>query len=60
MFKSHGTLGAQLRPTPCDPWAVPAFPHCPLQGSSVHGILQAGILKWVAISFSRRSSQHGD
>ena len=28
-----------------------------LPGSSVHGILQAWILKWVAISFSRRSSQ---
>ena len=26
-------------------------------GSSVHGILQARILKWVAISFSRGSSQ---
>ena len=26
------------------------------QGSSVHGILQARILKWVAISFSRGSS----
>ena len=26
---------------------------CNLQGSSVHGILQAGILEWVAISFSR-------
>ena len=25
-------------------------------GSSVHGISQAGILEWVAISFSRRSS----
>ena len=25
-------------------------------GSSVHGILQARILEWVAISFSRRSS----
>ena len=28
-----------------------------LQGSSVHGILQARILKWVAIPFSRESSQ---
>ena len=28
-----------------------------LPGSSVHGILQARILEWVAISFSRRSSQ---
>ena len=26
---------------------------CSLPASSVHGILQAGILKWVAISFSR-------
>ena len=26
-------------------------------GSSVHGILQAGILEWVAISYSRGSSQ---
>ena len=32
------------------PWTVAH------QGSSVHGILQARILKWVAISFSRGSS----
>ena len=37
----------QLRPTVCD--------HS-LPGSSVHGILQAWILEWVAISFSRESS----
>ena len=30
---------------------------CNPPGSSVHGILQARILEWVAISFSRRSSQ---
>ena len=29
---------------------------CSLPGSSVHGILQAGILAWVAISFSRGTS----
>ena len=29
-------------------------------GSSVHGILQATILEWVAIPFSRRSSQLRD
>ena len=29
---------------------------CSLPGSSVHGILQARILEWVAISFSRASS----
>ena len=32
-------------------------PHgCSLPGSSIHGILQARILEWVAISFSRGSS----
>ena len=30
---------------------------CSLPGSSVHGILKARILEWVAISFSRWSSQ---
>ena len=30
---------------------------CSLPGSSVHGISQARILEWVAISFSRGSSQ---
>ena len=30
---------------------------CSPPGSSVHGILQARILEWVAISFSRGSSQ---
>ena len=41
-------------PTPCDPMG------CSLPGSSVHGILQARILEWDAISFSRGSSWHGD
>ena len=31
-----------------------------LSGSSIHGILQAGILEWIAISFSRGSSQPKD
>ena len=31
-----------------------------LPGSSVHGILQARILEWVAISYSRGSSQPRD
>ena len=30
---------------------------CSLPGFSLHGILQARILEWVAISFSRGSSQ---
>ena len=33
---------------------------CTLPGSSVHGILQSRILKWVAIPFSRRSSRRRD
>ena len=36
--------------TLCDPM------DCRLPGSSIHGIFQARILEWVAISFSRRSS----
>ena len=32
---------------------------CSLPGSSVHGISQARILEWVAISFSRGSSSPG-
>ena len=32
---------------------------CSPSGSSVHGILQARKLEWVAISFSRGSSQQG-
>ena len=31
-----------------------------LPGSSVHGIFQARVLEWVAISFCRRSSQTRD
>ena len=53
------------------PWAYPTqslqvvmevhtcsvVPDCDPMGSSVHGIFQARILEWVAISFSRGSSQ---
>ena len=33
---------------------------CSLPGSSIRGIFQARVLEWVAISFSRRSSQPRD
>ena len=33
---------------------------CSLQGSSMHGIFQARMLEWVAISFSKGSSQPWD
>ena len=39
---------AQSYPTLCHPM------DCSLLGSSVHGIFQARILEWVAISFSRK------
>ena len=46
-------LVAQSCPTLCDPR------NCSLPGSSVHGISQAKILEWVAISFSRDLSNPG-
>ena len=42
---------AQSCPTLSDPM------DCSLPGSSVHGILQAGILEWGAIAFSRQQEQ---
>ena len=45
---------AQSCPTLCDPM------DCSLPGSSLHGILQARVLEWVAISFSRGSSWRRD
>ena len=36
----------QLSPTLCGPM------DCSLPGSSIHGIFQASVLEWVAISFS--------
>ena len=47
-------LVTQLCPTLCSPR------DCSPPGSSVHGILQARILEWVAIPFSRGSSQPRD
>ena len=45
---------AQSFPTLCD------LMDCSLPGSSIHGILQARILEWVAISFCRGSSRPRD
>ena len=47
-------LVAQSCLTICDPR------DCSPPGSSLHGILQARILEWVAIPFSKGSSQHSD
>ena len=47
-------LVAQSCPTLCSPM------DCSLPGTSVHGILQARVLEWVAIPFSRGSSRPRD
>ena len=58
---SNSTLGgllfvlvAQSCLTLCNPMS------CSPPGSSIHGVLQARILEWIAIPFSRRSSQPRD
>ena len=51
MFLNIWVQSLQLCPTLCD-----AMDHS-LPGFSVHGILQARILEWVAMPFSRGSFQ---
>ena len=53
IFESESEV-AQSCLTLCDPM------DCILQGSSVHGIFQAIVLEWIAISFSRGSSRPRD
>ena len=53
-FRVIFVLVAQLCLTLCDP--MDSTP----PGSSVHGILQSRILEWVAVPFSRGSSQPRD
>ena len=53
-WKKVKALVAQSCPTICDPV------DCSPPGSSVHEILQARILEWVAIPFSRGSSHPRD
>ena len=68
----HGSWHSVLEGTDFRPWlkvnvlVAESCPrlcdlmNCSLPGSSVHGILQARILEWVAIPFSKRSSQPRD
>ena len=53
-YEKVKVLVAQSCPILCDPT------DCSPPGSSVHEILQARIVEWVAISFSRDSSQLKD
>ena len=48
-YKSEVIVAAQSYPTLCNPM------DCSPPGSSIAGILQARIVEWVAISFSRGS-----
>ena len=50
LYRNYYYSVTQLCPTLCDPM------DCNLPGSSVHGILQAKILEWIAISSPRGSS----
>ena len=52
-FESESEV-TQACPTLCNPM------DCSLPGFSIHGIVQARILEWVAISFSKGSSQPRD
>ena len=54
LYKVQFSSVAQSCSTLCQPT------DCSPPGSSVHGILQAGTLEWVAISFSRGSSRPRD
>ena len=54
MFNAYYSKVTQSCLTLCNPM------DCSPPGCSVHGIFQARILEWVAISFSRRSSQPRD
>jgi len=54
IFIDLRVIAAQSFMTLCNPMG------CSLPGSSVHGILQARLLEWVAISFSRGCSRPRD
>ena len=51
LFHEEMSEFAQSCPTLCNPT------DCSLSGSSVHGIFQASVMEWIAISFSRGSSR---
>ena len=54
LVRKKESEGTQSCPTICDPM------DCSLPCFSVHGIFQARVLEWVAISFSRGSSRPRD
>ena len=53
-MSTNCVLNCSVYPTVCDPM------DCSTPGSTFHGIFQARILEWVAVSYSRGSSQPRD
>ena len=53
ILQGEGVISAYI----LEKWEFMAEEHCSPPGSSAHGILQARILEWVAIPFSRGSAQ---
>ena len=57
IYRFYTYIGCLVtKPCPTLFWPI----NCSLQGSPVHGISQARMLEWVAISFSRGSSEPRD
>ena len=56
---NSAVVGSEVKVTPLSPTLGNPI-DCTPPGPSVHGILQARILEWVAIAFSRESSQPRD
>ena len=60
MYYMKKVLATQSYLTICNPMQTPYICNYSPPGSSVHGILQARILEWVAMPFSRGASQPRD
>ena len=58
-FRNAGVEAQQINQTQSCPTLCNLMDYS-LPGSSVHGIFQAIVLEWIAISFSRGSSQPRD
>ena len=54
----HLVKSSDVNPKMCPTLSDPM--DCSLPGSSIHGIFQARILEWIAVPFSRGSSQPRD
>ena len=58
-WQADSQLSCQGKKVEVKPLSRLRLTNCSLSGSSVHGIFQARVLEWIAISFSRGSSRPG-